>query len=241
MPTASVRSNVAPSVRPEATPSVRPELVEGGCSRRSHVPPSARPDASVPQHRVRAVSQGTRQSPVRPDATSSVRPELVEGGCSKRSHTPPSARPDASVPQHRVRAVSKGIRQPGRVLFSALTCLTLASPLQAQTPDQASIERGKALLQNRQATQCLLCHTAPVPNPHLQGNLGPSLVRIGSKYTGEELRERIAHPQRFNPQTIMPRYGEASPAERVGSGFVGKPILSEGELGDLVAFLFGLR
>ena len=46
---------------------------------------------------------------------------------------------------------------------------------------------------------------------------------------------------RFNPDTIMPSYYRADGLVRVGRNFADKPILSAGEIEDIVAYLATLR
>ena len=42
-------------------------------------------------------------------------------------------------------------------------------------------ERGRQIVENRQLSACLLCHSGPFPEPHLQGTVGPSLDGVGSR------------------------------------------------------------
>jgi L-cysteine S-thiosulfotransferase len=108
----------------------------------------------------------------------------------------------------------------------------------AQPGDAA---RGQALVAQRQASQCLLCHSAPLADAHTHGNLGPPLAGVGQRLSEAELRERLENPQRFNAATIMPSYGRASMAERVAPAHQGKPIFTPEQLADVVAYLASLK
>jgi L-cysteine S-thiosulfotransferase len=129
------------------------------------------------------------------------------------------------------------------LIKNALWCVVLAAlgfaNALAQPPTPA--ERGQALLVNRQASQCLLCHAAPLPDPHTHGNLAPGLQGVASRYTAAELRERLSNPAKFNPQSIMPSYAVPSPGGRVARAQVGKPIFTAEQLDDMLAYLNTLK
>ncbi|MBV8746530.1 MAG: sulfur oxidation c-type cytochrome SoxX [Xanthobacteraceae bacterium] len=102
-------------------------------------------------------------------------------------------------------------------------------------------ERGRAIVGNRQAGLCLLCHTGPFPEEHFQGNLAPDLAGAGSRASAGQLRLRIVDASRLNPNTIMPPYYLVDGLERVAGNFRGKPILSAEQIEDVVAFLVTLK
>jgi L-cysteine S-thiosulfotransferase len=105
----------------------------------------------------------------------------------------------------------------------------------------SSVERGRTLVANRAASQCLLCHSAPLPDPHTHGNLAPPLAGVGARLSAAELRERLVNPAKFNPQSIMPSYGQPSRGERVAASFEGKPIFTPEQLDDVIAYLGSLK
>jgi L-cysteine S-thiosulfotransferase len=100
--------------------------------------------------------------------------------------------------------------------------------------------RGRALVLDRAST-CILCHSGPFPETRFQGDLAPSLAGAGSRSTVSELRLRLVDAARLNPATIMPSYYRVDGLERVGSNWRGKPILSAGQIEDIVAYLATLR
>ena len=68
---------------------------------------------------------------------------------------------------------------------------------------QGNIERGKNIFISRKVN-CLSCHEAPIIEEKFQGNFGPPLGGIGSRYNKEELRLRVIDSKSINPDSIMP-------------------------------------
>lgn len=104
--------------------------------------------------------------------------------------------------------------------------------------------RGEQLMQQRHKSLCVLCHSGPFAEPHLQGTIAPSLAGVGARLTAGQLRLRIVDMKRLNPQSIMPTYYGTlanSSEARVAAGWRGKPILTAEEIEDVVAYLQTLR
>jgi sulfur-oxidizing protein SoxX len=101
--------------------------------------------------------------------------------------------------------------------------------------------RGKAILVSRQTGLCLLCHSAPLPEEHFQGTIGPDLKGAGSRYTEGQLRLRIVDSSITDPGTIMPAYYRLDGLDRVAPAFAGKTVLTAQQIEDVVAFLMTLR
>ena len=99
-------------------------------------------------------------------------------------------------------------------------------------------QAGRAIVMNRQISACLLCHSGPFPDPHLQGNLAPSLAGVGSRLSPAALRRRMTDP---GADSIMPSYSATTGLDRVGHQWVGKPVLTPAQIDDVVAFLSTLR
>jgi L-cysteine S-thiosulfotransferase len=100
--------------------------------------------------------------------------------------------------------------------------------------------RGRALVLDRAST-CILCHSGPFPEVRFQGDLAPSLAGAGSRWTEGQLRLRLVDASSLNPATIMPSYYRVDGLVRVGPAWRGKPILSAGQIEDIVAYLATLR
>jgi sulfur-oxidizing protein SoxX len=104
--------------------------------------------------------------------------------------------------------------------------------------------RGAQLVQQRHKSLCVLCHSGPFPEPHLQGTIAPNLSGVGGRLSAGQLRLRIVDMKRLNPQSIMPTYygAIANPdGSRVASEWRGKPILTAEEIEDLVTYLQTLK
>jgi len=101
--------------------------------------------------------------------------------------------------------------------------------------------RGRTIVANRQVGLCLLCHTGPFPEEKFQGNLAPDLQGAGSRWSEEQLRLRIVDSSRLNPDTIMPSYYRVEGLVRVAPAFAGKPVLTEEQIEDVVAYLATLK
>ncbi|GLK82662.1 sulfur oxidation c-type cytochrome SoxX [Ancylobacter defluvii] len=107
------------------------------------------------------------------------------------------------------------------------------------TPGEAT--EGARLVADRQKSLCVLCHSGPFPNPHLQGNLAPDLSGIGARLSEDEIRLRVTDMKRLNPDSLMPTYAASKAGERVGTAWRGRPILVEQEIEHIVAYLASLK
>jgi sulfur-oxidizing protein SoxX len=114
----------------------------------------------------------------------------------------------------------------------------IAAPLTGKPGDAA---RGRAIVTNRTVGLCLLCHSGPFPEERFQGNLAPDMRGAGTRWSTGELRLRMVDSHRLNPDTIMPAYYKLDGLNRVAPAFRGKPLLTAGQIEDVVAFLATLR
>ena len=99
----------------------------------------------------------------------------------------------------------------------------------------ANPERGRKLLVNRQETGCVLCHA--IPGMKAGGDMGPNLQGLSQRLSAEQIRYRIADPRLLNPQTFMPAYFSTQGLHNVAKPLMGKTILTEQGLEDIVAYL----
>jgi L-cysteine S-thiosulfotransferase len=102
-------------------------------------------------------------------------------------------------------------------------------------------ERGRALVVERAAANCLLCHAFPDPALRVAGDVGPSLAGVGRKLTPAQLRLRIADIQRINRDAVMPSYYRIDALDRVAPDYRGRPVLDAQQVEDLVAYLETLK
>ena len=101
--------------------------------------------------------------------------------------------------------------------------------------------RGRAIVVDRQAGLCLLCHAGPFAEARFQGNLAPNLAGAGDRWSEGQLRLRIVDARRFNPETIMPPDYRVEGLSHVAKAYAGKPILNAAQIEDVVAFLTTLK
>ena len=113
----------------------------------------------------------------------------------------------------------------------------LAQERLAATPwaATASVERGRALLANRQDSGCILCHT--VPGMAAGGDIGPPLAGLAGRADAGQIRQRIADARSLNPATVMPAYYSTVGLQRVAGAYAGQTVLSGQGLEDIVAYL----
>ena len=110
--------------------------------------------------------------------------------------------------------------------------------LDGQTGDAA---RGLKVAVDRKRGNCVACHALPAAEATFPGDVGPSLVGIGGRLSPGQIRLRVVDQTRVVPRTVMPAYYRVDGLSGVAPEYRGKPILSAGEIEDLVAYLSNLR
>lgn len=117
----------------------------------------------------------------------------------------------------------------------------IPAPLTATPGDPA---RGRAIVVDRQAGLCLLCHRGPfaaTPAERQQGTLASNLTGAGSRWSEAQLRMRLVDPKRVDPASVMPAFHRTEGLQRVGAAWQGRPILDAQQVEDVVAFLRTLK
>jgi sulfur-oxidizing protein SoxX len=101
--------------------------------------------------------------------------------------------------------------------------------------------RGLQVIRDVANVTCLICHSMPIQGEPDQGQIGPPLAGVGSRYTPGELRLRLVNPKAFNPDTIMPAYYRVEGLNRVLQQYRDRPIYTAQQIEDVVAFLVQLK
>jgi sulfur-oxidizing protein SoxX len=114
----------------------------------------------------------------------------------------------------------------------------IPSPLGGLVGDAS---RGRALVTDRRAGLCLLCHSGPFPEERFQGDLSTDLSGAGSRWSPGQLRLRLADARRLNPDTVMPAYHRTAGLQQVAGAWQGRPIFSAQQVEDVVSFLETLK
>ena len=123
-------------------------------------------------------------------------------------------------------------------LIGILPALAAADHVSDHVADHAAAAaRGRQVALDPGRGDCAICHRLPAGDPRNQGTLGPPLLNLAGRYDAPALKARIVDPKRFNPQTAMPGYGVGDGLHRVPAALAGRPILTEGEIDDLVVWL----
>ncbi|MFM8770314.1 MAG: sulfur oxidation c-type cytochrome SoxX [Rubrivivax sp.] len=150
------------------------------------------------------------------------------------------AMPASAAPAH---AVSPGAADPGAAPVSARGPIgtvgdAIPEPLHGLRGDS---QRGRALVVDRRAGLCLLCHSGPFPEERSPGNLSTDLGGAGARWSEGQLRLRIVDPRRLNHDTLMPPYHRVDGLHRVGEAWRDRPLFTAQQVEDVVAFLMTLR
>jgi sulfur-oxidizing protein SoxX len=127
--------------------------------------------------------------------------------------------------------------QPNRLVPFEVVEMAVPQPLTATPGDPV---RGRRLALDRAKGNCVTCHELPL-QADFQGNLGPPLAGVGSRYEPGELRLRLVDSKRINPDSNMPSYYRVAGLHGVRGDWAGKPILQAQEVEDILAFLLTLR
>jgi sulfur-oxidizing protein SoxX len=104
-------------------------------------------------------------------------------------------------------------------------------------------EHGERVVIDRQLGNCLSCHEIGALGAEpFQGEIGPSLDGIGSRWDTATLRMIVVNPKKvFGDETVMPAFYRTEGLNRVRPEFAGKPILTAQQIEDVVAFLVTLK
>lgn len=129
------------------------------------------------------------------------------------------------------------------VLLAILLLVSTAAeggmaPLTAQPGDPA---RGKRIVLDPARGNCMICHPMPIAGAPFHGDVGPDLAGVGSRMDASEIRLQVVDAKRINPQSVMPAYHRTEGLYRVLQSYRGKPILTDQEVEDVVAFLMTLK
>jgi sulfur-oxidizing protein SoxX len=146
------------------------------------------------------------------------------------------------VRQHYRRNVWLKALAVGTMLTFSIVELSQGAMTQSLSGQPGNPARGRTIAIDPSKGNCIICHVMPIPElpPDAFGNIGPSLVGVGSRQSVPDLRQRVADPRAFSADTVMPAYF-ATHLYRVQAPYVGKSILSAQEVEDVVAYLASLK
>ena len=103
-------------------------------------------------------------------------------------------------------------------------------------------KRGRQLVADTRAGNCLTCHQMPVSEEPLHGTIGPPLFSLASRKTEAQIRAHVVDQRQFNPGSIMPGYyRDPRLSNRVADDYWGKTLLTAQQVEDIVAYLASLK
>ena len=106
------------------------------------------------------------------------------------------------------------------------------------TGASGSVERGRDVIVNRKAGNCLACHKISViTDQPFHGEIGPPLDGAAARWSEAQLRLIVVDSKKVFDGTMMPAFHRSLGLNRVMDKFQGKTILSAQEVEDVVAFL----
>ncbi|PTX04206.1 sulfur oxidation c-type cytochrome SoxX [Pararhodobacter aggregans] len=110
-------------------------------------------------------------------------------------------------------------------------------------------EAGVAVVSSRAQGNCVACHEfTALPDVQFQGNIGPALDGVGSRWSEAELRGIIVDAKHMFPDTRMPSFYRVDGFIRPGDAFTGRaadpatfgPLLTAQQIEDTLAYLMTL-
>lgn len=108
---------------------------------------------------------------------------------------------------------------------------------------------GVAVVSNRAQGNCVACHQiSALPEVQFQGDVGPALDGVASRWNEAELRGILVDAKHMFPDTRMPAFYRMTGYIRPGDGYTGRaanpetfgPILSAQQVEDTLAYLLTL-
>lgn len=110
-------------------------------------------------------------------------------------------------------------------------------------------QAGVEVISQRSQGNCVACHQiSALPQVPFQGNVGPSLDGVASRWSEAELRGILIDAKHMFPETRMPAFYRTTGFIRPGDGFTGRaanpetfgPLLTAQQIEDTLAFLLTL-
>ena len=136
-----------------------------------------------------------------------------------------------------------GQAPPGLAPFSVVTANGIAAipaPLSGKTGDPKG---GEKVVIERGLGNCLSCHEIGVlGREEFHGEVGPPLDGVAGRWDAATLRMIVVDAKKvFGDDTVMPAFYRVDGLNRVRPEFAGRPILTEQQVEDVVAYLATLK
>lgn len=120
---------------------------------------------------------------------------------------------------------------------------------QSLTGQPGDPERGRALVGDKSAGNCVACHAiSEMTDVAWHGEIGPPLDGAGERWSEAELRGMIVNAKNMFPGTMMPAFYKVDGFTRPGDAYTGEaapedldPLLTAQQIEDVVAYLSTLE
>lgn len=111
------------------------------------------------------------------------------------------------------------------------------------TGHAGNAEDGAKVFKTKGLGNCVACHqNSAMPKVPFQGNIGPALGGVGSRYPVPILRAIVVNAKKvFGPQTVMPGFYTFEVGKHLPKKLEGKTILTADQVEDVVAYLATLK
>lgn len=97
--------------------------------------------------------------------------------------------------------------------------------------------QGFRIMNAGNAGNCIACHALP-GQTGLVSTFGPTLDKVASRYSSEELRQWVSDARKIKPNTLMPPFGTT---QGTNASVRAQSILSEEQIDHVVAALLTLK
>ncbi|MGA1694260.1 MAG: hypothetical protein ACO38B_05075, partial [Burkholderiaceae bacterium] len=92
-----------------------------------------------------------------------------------------------------------------RWVWPLFVCIMASLAFSAQARTLAEAEaNGRKIITDRRHGLCLLCHAGTFAEEPFPGNIAPDLRLLVQGRSAAELKARIANPQAYHPESVMP-------------------------------------
>jgi L-cysteine S-thiosulfotransferase len=102
---------------------------------------------------------------------------------------------------------------------------------------QSLSEQGFRIMNAGNTGNCIACHALP-GQTGLVSSFGPTLDKVASRYTPEELRQWVSDARKIKPNTLMPPFGTT---QGTNASVRAQSILSDEQIAHVVAALLTLK
>lgn len=124
-------------------------------------------------------------------------------------------------------------QHPPRICAGAIVLLmSIASAAAQGLPEQ-----GFRIMNAGNSGNCIACHTLP-GNTGIASSFGPTLDKVASRYSTDELRQWVSDARKMKPNTLMPPFGTT---QGTNGSARAQSILNDEQIAHVVAALLTLK